>query len=151
MGIAFSHRAIAFWATEACTLEEAAAEYLLEGTNLGPILLPLAGAALIAGQPSTPAAGSPDTIIVTGERTKRNLRETASSVEVLTGRDVEASPADRVEQILKLIPNIQLGNGSEGPAIRSQDTTGGPPGASRLSRRQSSAHDADRRWAAADL
>lgn len=70
--------------------------------------------------PPDPAAA----IIVTGERIARTVRETASSVIVLGEREIEASGADRVEQLLSALPNVQLGNGSQGPAIRGQDTTG---------------------------
>ena len=37
---------------------------------------------------------------------------------------MEANGATRVDQVLALIPNVQLGNGSQGPAIRGMDTTG---------------------------
>lgn len=65
-----------------------------------------------------------DEIIVTGERVPRSLRETPSSVLVVGQKEIEANGADRLDQILGLIPNVQLGNGSQGPAIRGQDTTG---------------------------
>lgn len=63
-------------------------------------------------------------IVVTGERVRRTLRETPSSVVVFTEKDLEASSANRVDQILALIPNVTQGSGSQGPAIRGQDTTG---------------------------
>ena len=81
-------------------------------------------AALAAPQPQVDPPGGGDQIIVTGERVKRSLRETQSSVSVATQADIEAQSVDRVEQVLALIPNVQLGNGSEGPAIRGLDTTG---------------------------
>ena len=65
-----------------------------------------------------------DEIVVTGERVSRPLHETPSSVEVISQSEIDARSADRVEQALALIPNVQLGNGSEGPAIRGMDTTG---------------------------
>jgi outer membrane receptor protein involved in Fe transport len=65
-----------------------------------------------------------DYVVVAGERTKRTLRDTASSVVVVTDRQIEDASADRVEQILDLIPNVQLSSGGEGPTIRGQDTTG---------------------------
>ena len=79
---------------------------------------------LVAQAPLPGRADADETIIVTGERVKRSLKETSSSVSVLDGRDVEAASANRVEEMLKLVPNVQLGTGSEGPAIRGQDTTG---------------------------
>ena len=65
-----------------------------------------------------------ETIIVTGERVKRSIRETTSSVSVMSARDIRAASANRVEEMLQLVPNVQVGTGSEGPAIRGQDTTG---------------------------
>ena len=70
------------------------------------------------------AALPPESIVVTGERVKRTTRATASSVEVVTRRQIEGASADRVEQILELIPNVQISSGGEGPTIRGQDTTG---------------------------
>ena len=64
-------------------------------------------------------------IVVTGERVSRTLRETPSSVTVITARDLEKMAApDRLDQILEMVPNVQLGNGGQGPAIRGQDSTG---------------------------
>lgn len=70
---------------------------------------------------ANPASGD---IIVTGERVRRTLKDTASSVQVFTRVEIEARPIDRVEQVLAAIPNIQLGDGIQGPAIRGLDTTG---------------------------
>ena len=89
-----------------------------------PGLLWIAAAA--AAEPA-PQAGERDPrpeIVVTGERVPRRLQETASSVAVAGKREIEAASADRVEQMLALVPNVQLGSGSQGPAIRGQDTTG---------------------------
>ena len=64
-------------------------------------------------------------VVVTGERLARPQSETASSVVVNTGERVESlSGADRVEQVLALTPNVQLGSGGVGPTIRGQDSTG---------------------------
>jgi len=64
-------------------------------------------------------------IVVTGERIPRPLRDTPSSVSVVTARDIDAMAApDRVDQVLDLIPNVQMSSGGEGPTIRGQDTTG---------------------------
>jgi len=86
---------------------------------LAPILLLVAAP---AEPQSEPKAGAE--IIVTGERVPRSLRETPSSAVVAGQREIEAGAADRVDQVLARIPNVQLGNGSSGPAIRGQDTTG---------------------------
>ena len=87
-------------------------------------------AAVAAQSPSAadpgaqPDSDNPGTIVVTGERVRRSLKDTPSSVHVTTGRELEAQPVDTVEQVLAFIPNVQLGHGSQGPAIRGQDTTG---------------------------
>jgi iron complex outermembrane receptor protein len=65
-----------------------------------------------------------DPIVVTGERVARTLLETPSSVALYNERDIERASAARVEEVLALVPNLTLGNGSQGPAIRGQDTTG---------------------------
>ena len=59
----------------------------------------LAVASAAAAQPAAKPTQAEDAIIVTGERVKRSLRETASSVVVIGRRDIEAAGADRVEQI----------------------------------------------------
>ncbi len=68
--------------------------------------------------------GRPD-IVVSGERIARTSHDTASSLFVETQESIEAQPdRDRVDQILQVIPNVQLGSGGEGPTIRGQDSTG---------------------------
>ena len=91
----------------------------------GPLCI-LFLAAATAGAPGEAASQqAPDEeIIVTGERVPRALRETPSSVVVLGGDAIEASAADRLEQLLALVPNVQFGSGEEGVAIRGQDSTG---------------------------
>ena len=86
-----------------------------------PVLSSIA-AALLATQAAGPVAA--DSIIVTGERVTRSLHDTQSSVSVASQRDMEAASANRVKQMLQLVPNLQIGNGTEGPTIRGQDTTG---------------------------
>jgi outer membrane receptor protein involved in Fe transport len=71
-----------------------------------------------------PPENREEEIVVTGERVRRSLKDTASSVAVVTSRELEAMPANRVEQVLALIPNVQLGSRAQAPAIRGQDTTG---------------------------
>ena len=87
-------------------------------------ILLIAAAQAAASAPSDAAAAGPGEIVVTGERVRRSLRETQSSVSVATRADIEAQSVDRVEQVLALVPTVQLGSGSEGPAIRGLDTTG---------------------------
>ncbi|MBX7483328.1 TonB-dependent receptor [Qipengyuania qiaonensis] len=64
------------------------------------------------------------TIIVIGTRAERELVDTPDSVVVLNGKEIEARQADRVEQLLAQTPNVQLGSGEQGPAIRGQNATG---------------------------
>lgn len=91
-------------------------------------LFVVACATSVAAQDSPPEipAGVADrsVIIVTGERVARSARNTASSVALFNSRQIERSSAYRVEDILRDVPNVQLGQGSQGPAIRGQDTTG---------------------------
>lgn len=86
---------------------------------LGALAAAQAGA---ADEPPQP----PDNreIVVTGERAKRSLKDTASSVVVITGPEIDSLAQDRADQIFAAIANVQLGQGSEGPAIRGEDTTG---------------------------
>lgn len=73
----------------------------------------------------TPPPADPEEILVTGERVERPLQETASSVVVLNEASLDAlAGADRLDQALALVPNLQFGSGSQGPTIRGQDTTG---------------------------
>lgn len=70
-----------------------------------------------------------DTIIVTGERVARGIDETSSSVVVETADRLDERSTDNVNQLLGLLPNIQLGSDDQGPTIRGQDTTGPLAGA----------------------
>ena len=89
-----------------------------------PVLTLVAVIAVSAAAPDAAATAPPDEIVVTGERVPRSLRKTISSVAVVTGDQIEAAAADRLDQILAAIPNVQLGSGGDGPTIRGQDTTG---------------------------
>lgn len=96
---------------------------IARGRGMGLALIGIA-AAIQAVEPVARQRIDAEAIVVTGERVRRSRKETQSSVAVVTGRDIEAASADRVDQMLALVPNVQLGNGSEGPAIRGLDTTG---------------------------
>lgn len=62
---------------------------------------------------------------MTGERAKRSVKDTPSSVAVFRKGDIESLAApDRLEQVLQLVPNVQLGSGGDAPSIRGQDGTG---------------------------
>lgn len=81
-------------------------------------------AGAVSAQQRAPERDLPEEIIVTGERVPRALRETPSSLLVASEEVIEATAADRMDQLLALVPNVQLGSGEEGPAIRGQDSTG---------------------------
>jgi outer membrane receptor for ferrienterochelin and colicin len=84
-----------------------------------PIVVSLVASAFQATPPEQGNdSPSNEEIVVTGERVKRSLKDTPSNVDVISQSEIEAQSADRVEQVLALIPNVQLGNGSEGPARR---------------------------------
>lgn len=90
-----------------------------------PVMFSLAASAAAASEQPVPTAQDDEQIIVTGERTARSLRETPTSVEVFDKtRIAKTAGADRIEQILELVPNVQISSGGEGPTIRGQDTTG---------------------------
>ena len=65
-------------------------------------------------------------LIVTGERAERTVFETPSSVVVVTGEEIEQTPAfNDVDNVLDFVPNIVGGGTSgDGPTIRGVDTTG---------------------------
>jgi outer membrane receptor protein involved in Fe transport len=68
---------------------------------------------------------APVDIVVTGERIARPLSQTASSVSAVTAQELEHRPdADRLDQLLPFMANVQLGSSGTGPTIRGQDTTG---------------------------
>lgn len=87
--------------------------------------VPLIGFGASAAQAAPPPDAASETIIVTGERVRRPLLATSSSVAVTTAEAIEAQAApDRIEQLLALVPNVTIGTGGQGPTIRGQDSTG---------------------------
>lgn len=77
--------------------------------------------------PSPAGDGEPasSVIIVTGERIERSVRETPSSVAVLTQEQLERlGGTDRLEELLDFVPNVQMTSDGLGPSIRGQDSTG---------------------------
>ena len=77
------------------------------------------------GQAQHEASKEFDEIIVKGERVIRSLRRTPSSVDVFTEESLERlAGADRLDDVLEQVPNVQFGSGNLGPTIRGQDTTG---------------------------
>ncbi|QUS36149.1 TonB-dependent receptor [Falsirhodobacter algicola] len=65
-----------------------------------------------------------DAITVTGEKVERSLDETASSVVVFSGRDLQQGGRNDVTEAVSVIPNVlNIGSGMS-PTIRGQDTQG---------------------------
>ena len=91
-------------------------------TILTGLLAACSGSAALAQEDTSPSS---EPIIVTGERWQRTLAETASSVSVTSAEDLARQPdTDRLDQLLDATPNITVGSGGLGPAIRGLDTTG---------------------------
>ena len=86
-----------------------------------PVCLAILAAVGAYQEPAPPSEDAPDEIVVTGERARRTIHDTSSSVTVVSQADIEANGAND-DQALSLIPNVQLGNGSQGPAIRALDS-----------------------------
>jgi iron complex outermembrane receptor protein len=89
------------------------------------------GSAAPAASPDAPVrsnredvAAAPD-IVVTGERVRRSLKHTSSSVTVFGAQDFErlASP-DRLQQLLEFVPNVQVGSSRDTPTVRGQNSIG---------------------------
>lgn len=72
-----------------------------------------------------------ETVIVTGEKTSKTLRETPSSVSVATDRDLDnMAEAYTTTSVLERIPNIVVTSpGNNAPAVRGLDGTGPASGA----------------------
>ena len=96
---------------------------------MGAVFLP-AVAALAAAQPAPIAPAMtqrpPDSeIVVTGERVKRSLKETAASVIVFEKPQMDSLPApDRIQQLLALVPNVLAPSSRDMPMIRGQNSAG---------------------------
>ena len=90
---------------------------------MGVWLIAIAAAA--AQAPPDDAARSDSAIVVTGERVKRSLKDTPSSVAVFDGRDIDRmAAADRIGQILERVPNVLVVTNRDAPIIRGQAAVG---------------------------
>lgn len=88
-------------------------------------LLSVAFAAPALAENARAKPAYPEEIVVTGERSQRSVKDTPSSVAVFRASDIDVLAApNRLDQLLELVPNVQLGSGSEAPAIRGHDGTG---------------------------
>lgn len=89
----------------------------------------VAATSAMAAEPD-PTATALDGVVVTAERTNRTLRDTPSSVAVMTGKDVEERGLQSTNDILDLIPNVVAPRTSNtAPAIRGIDGGGAAIGA----------------------
>src|SRR3982750_2459456 len=96
---------------------------------MGLALLFLAAGAALAPATATPPpprpAANPETIVVTGERVKRSLKDTPSSVVVFRAENLEKLAApDRLQQLLELVPNLLVVSSRGTPNIRGQSGIG---------------------------
>jgi outer membrane receptor protein involved in Fe transport len=94
---------------------------------MGVVLLWWALAAGASAVPSAapPSPDDPATIVITGERARRSLKETSSSVAVFGKGDIERMAApDRLQQLLELVPNVLQVSNRDTPTIRGQSTLG---------------------------
>lgn len=104
-----------------------------------PAMARSAGAtALIAGLSSVPAAyaqeGVPvqlDTIYVTGEKMQRDLKDTASSVTVIGGTEIETEKRgkDEIRTVIAGVPNVVYADNVSTPIIRGMNSEGPHTGA----------------------
>ncbi len=96
-----------------------------EGRTLIAVFASIAVLAAVDPGAASEEQPKPPDIVVTGERVTRTLRDTPASAVVATARTIDEYAApDRIEQVLDLIPNVQISSGGEGPTIRGLDTTG---------------------------
>ena len=85
----------------------------------------LFAAARAGAVPTKPAKTDNEPIIVTGERVKRSLKETQSSVAVFRKQDLDAMAApDRIQDVLALVPNLLITGRRDTPTIRGQNSVG---------------------------
>ena len=94
---------------------------------MGVWLIAIAAAAAqgVPPAPPGPDAKSDSEIVVTGERVKRSLKDTPSSVGVFDSHDIDRmAAADRIGQILERVPNVLLVTNRDAPIIRGQAAIG---------------------------
>lgn len=89
--------------------------------------------ALAADRPSSPPEEleTLSTVIVTAGKIDRSLLDTATSVSVLSARDLERRPGlSTTKDVLEYTPNITIaGTGNQAPTVRGTDGTGAAKGA----------------------
>jgi iron complex outermembrane recepter protein len=89
--------------------------------------------ATVQGQGPAPAEAGGDAVVVTGEKVRRELQNTLSSVGVVTGGQVEDLGVPDMRSSFQLLPNVNSSpsnNGNNGITIRGINSEGlGAPGA----------------------
>jgi iron complex outermembrane receptor protein len=66
-----------------------------------------------------------DTIVVTGERIARSIFETASSVSVISGKEIDKNPQDQTaKEVVNNVPNVYVPNNIGAGTIRGQAIEG---------------------------
>lgn len=100
--------------------------------QLVPTVGGLVGVALLSAAPAVWAAGGNekdfalDTVVITGEKFDRDLKNTASSVSIKTSKELEREELGNssVHQVLVDMPNVVYSETIGAPIIRGQDTQG---------------------------
>src|SRR6478609_4478538 len=96
-----------------------------ETGRVGVLILAMAVAAAQGAPPPDRADPDEGAIVVTGERVKRSLKDTPSSVAVFDNRKLEQMAApDRIQDVLALVPNVLLTEKRDPPTIRGQGSAG---------------------------
>ena len=115
------------------------------------VALLLMASAAVSGRSARSEEQQAETIVVTGERVKRSLKDTPSSVVVFDKRDLGRMAApDRIQNLLALCPTCWSLTAATRRYPRAE-RRGGAAGASRVPRWREAAHgDADR-WPYCDV
>lgn len=98
--------------------------------RIGVVSLCSAASVSVYAQEGAAKNATMDTIVVTGERVERSLRNTASSVTPISGEDIDAkSGQSSVAEAVADVPNVIYTSTVGAPIIRGQDTQGPTSGA----------------------
>lgn len=67
-----------------------------------------------------------DTLVITGEKVARDIKNTASSVTVITGKEISRQKTgdNSVSEVVRGTPNVVYTDTVSAPVIRGQDTQG---------------------------
>lgn len=96
-----------------------------------PFVLTVSTAAAWAQDNSAHQVSTLDSIVISGERTERSLRNTASSVSVLNDDEIESKVSQTsVAEAIAGTPNVIFPDTVSAPIIRGQDSQGPTSGAS---------------------